>query len=135
MSAYTTKPFSAVRAICIGSVLLVVGAFWVVVQEILLNAGNISANAPPVGAVGLFLGVLTIAVLLGIIRRRWALDRRELLLIYCMLITFFPLASQGLWQRFVGTMISARTFTSYNHVDAGLHGPARHRLSGMAITN
>jgi hypothetical protein len=113
MSADTTKPFSAVRAICIGSVLLVVGAFWVVVQEILLNAGNISANAPPVGAVGLFLGVLTIAVLLGVIRRRWALDRRELLLIYCMLITFFPLASQGLWQRFVGTMISARTFTAY----------------------
>lgn len=105
--------FSAVRAICIGSVLLVVGAFWVVVQEILLNAGDLSSNAPPVGAVGLFLGVLTIAMLLGTIHRKWRLDRRELLLIYCMLITFFPLASQGLWQRFIGTMISSRTFTAY----------------------
>ena len=87
--------FSAVRAICIGAVLLVVGAFWVVLQEILLNAGDLSSNAPPVGAVGLFLGVLSAAVMLGMIRRKWGLDRRELLLIYCMLITFFPLASQG----------------------------------------
>ena len=107
------QSFSAVRAICIGSVLLVVGAFWIVVQELLLNAGSLSSSSPPVGAVGLFLALLSIILLLQLIRTRWCLGRKELLIIYCMLVTFFPLASQGMWQRFVGIIVNVRTFWAY----------------------
>ena len=105
--------FSAIRAICIGSILLVIGAVWIVVQELLLGAGSLTASSPPVGAVGLFVALLTIVLLLQWLRVRLSLGRKELLVIYCMLVTFFPLASQGLWQRFVGIFISVNAFGSY----------------------
>ena len=104
------RAFWPVRAICIGAGLLIVGSFWIMVQELLLNAGSLSSNAPPVGAVGLFAAVVTVVLLLGWIRARWELGRKELLVIYCMLVTFFPLASEGLWHRFVGMLISVRLF-------------------------
>ena len=111
--------FSAVRAVCIGSALLVVGAVWIVVQELLLSAGSLTASSPPVGAVGLFIALLTIVLLLQHLRVRWGLGRKELLVIYCMLVTFFPLASQGLWHRFVGIVVSVKTNGSYPaHVPA-----------------
>ena len=102
--------FSAIRAICIGSILLVIGAVWIVVQELLLGAGSLTASSPPVGAVGLFVALLTIVLLLQWLRVRLSLGRKELLVIYCMLVTFFPLASQGLWQRFVGIFISVKKY-------------------------
>ena len=105
--------FSAVRAACIGAALLVVGSVWIVVQELLLNAGSLASSTPPVGAVGLFLAMLTIVLLLQRMRAKWGLGRKELLLIYCMLVTFFPLASQGLWHRFVGMLVSVRTSNAY----------------------
>ena len=105
--------FSAIRAVCIGSLLLVVGAVWIVVQELLLNAGSLTSSSPPVGAVGLFVALLSIVLLLQWLRVRLSLGRKELLVIYCMLVTFFPLASQGLWHRFVGILIDVRTFDSY----------------------
>ena len=108
-----TDRFSAARAIAIGSLLILIGAFWVVVQELLLNAGSLSSDTPPVGAVGLFLAVLTVGVLLQFVRRHWGLGRRELLLIWCMLVTFLPLASQGLWQRFVGIILTVGSFDQY----------------------
>jgi hypothetical protein len=111
--AQQQEHFSAVRAICIGSILLMVGAIWVFVQELLLNAGSLTASSPPVGAVGLFVGLLSIVLLLGWIRARWALGRQELLVIYCMLVTFLPLTSQGLWHRFVGMMVSVRSPGGY----------------------
>ena len=100
--------FSALKAICIGAALLMVGSIWIMVQELLLNAGSLSASSPPVGAVGLFLAILSIALLLQLVKARWGLSRKELLIIYCMLVTFFPLASQGLWHRFVGIMLALR---------------------------
>ena len=101
--------FSSVRAICIGSLLLGVGAFWIMVQELMLSAGSLSSNTPPVGAVGLFLAVLSMVLLLQLIKARWSIGRKELLVIYCMLATFFPLASQGLWHRFVGVIVDVQT--------------------------
>ncbi len=112
------QQFSAVRAICIGAVLLVVGAFWVMVQELLLSAGSLSSNAPPVGAVGLFAGLMTIVLGLQWLRARWGLGRKELLIIYCMLATFFPLASEGLWHRFVGVLLGLRTTGYYAPIPA-----------------
>ena len=108
-NADQSERFSAIRAISIGAVLLVVGAFWIIVQELLLSAGSLTSNSPPVGAVGLFLGVLSIVLLLQLVKTRWHLGRKELLIIYCMLVTFLPLASQGLWHRFVGIMVDTRT--------------------------
>ena len=90
-----------------------IGAIWIVVQELLLNAGSLTSSSPPVGAVGLFLALLTIVVSLRWLRSRWGLGRKELLVIYCMLVTFFPLASQGLWHRFVGGLIDARTYSRF----------------------
>ena len=107
------KGFSALRAIVIGAVLLIVGSFWIIIQELLLNAGSLSSSSPPVGAVGLFAAALSVVLLLQWVRIRWGLGRKELLLIYCMLITFFPLASEGLWHRFVGIILSVRTNESY----------------------
>ena len=104
-----SERFSAVRAISIGAVLLVVGSFWIIVQELLLNAGSLSSSSPPVGAVGLFLAVLSIALLLQLLKARWNLGRKELLIIYCMLVTSLPLASQGLWHRFVGVIVDVET--------------------------
>jgi hypothetical protein len=104
-----SQRFSAVRAISIGSVLLVVGSFWIIVQELLLNAGSLTSSSPPVGAVGLFMAVLSVVLLLQFIKMRWQLGRKELLIIYCMLMTFLPLASQGLWYRFVGMIVDVRT--------------------------
>ena len=104
------QPFRPVRAISIGAMLLILGSFWIIVQELLLDAGSLSANAPPVGAVGLFAALLSVSISLGWLRRRWQLGRRELLVIYCMLVSFFPLASEGLWHRFVGILISVRQF-------------------------
>ena len=108
-NADQSERFSAIRAISIGAVLLVVGAFWIIVQELLLSAGSLTSNSPPVGAVGLFLAVLSIVLLLQLVKTRWHLGRKELLIIYCMLVTFLPLASQGLWHRFVGIMVDTRT--------------------------
>ena len=108
-TAGQSEKFSAVRAISIGAVLLVVGSFWIIVQELLLDAGSLTSNSPPVGAVGLFLAVLSIALLLQLLKARWNLGRKELLVIYCMLVTSLPLASQGLWHRFVGVLVDVRT--------------------------
>ena len=105
--------FSPVRAICIGSILLVIGAVWIMVQELLLDAGSLTDSSPPIGAVGLFVAMLSIVLLLQWFRRRWGLERRELLVIYCMLVTFMPLASQGLWHRFLANFVRLRTFRFY----------------------
>ena len=58
------EPFSAVRAICIGAMLLVVGTIWVIVQELVLNAGDLNADSPSVGCLGLFMAVVTVSLLL-----------------------------------------------------------------------
>ena len=59
------------RAVAIGSLLLGVGAFWVMVQELMLSAGSLSSNSPPVGAVGLFLAVLSMTLLLQFVKVPW----------------------------------------------------------------
>ena len=89
------RDYSPVRAICIGSLLLAVGALWITVQELVLGTGSLSSTAPPVGAVGLFMAVLCVALTLRWLQKRWGVHRRELLIIYCMLVTFLPVGHRG----------------------------------------
>ena len=102
----TSRTFTF-RAGVIGVASMVLLGLWMVFHKILaMHRSKLLEDSPPAGAVGVFLGVLGIATLVGALSRRLRLAKGELIVIYAMLVVCAPFLTQGMWQRFLGLVIA-----------------------------
>lgn len=118
-----TRPrsFNA-RSFALGLVSLALLGAWSQWHRVLaVHSTPLNDNSPPVGAVGVFLGVLLIMGLFELLNRRFRLPRGELVVIYAMLVTASPWVGQGIWYRFIGLVYTiprdanqARLFHHYS---------------------
>jgi len=96
------RDFNA-RSFALGLVSLVLLAVWSHWHNVIaINRTTLNEGSPPVGAVGVFLGVFGLVILWEAINRRARLPRGELLVIYAMLMVAAPWMGHGIWYRFVG---------------------------------
>ncbi|MAE62793.1 MAG: hypothetical protein CMJ18_00855 [Phycisphaeraceae bacterium] len=93
------------RAVMIGIAAMVVLAIWVHFREVMIG-GTLVGNNPPVGAVGIFIGVLCIGGIVAWLRPRLRLAPGELVVIYAMLVVSAPLMGGGLWHRLLAFMVA-----------------------------
>ena len=90
------KSFNA-RSFAIGLISLALLAAWSHWHCVLVvNRTSLNDNSPPVGAVGVFLGVLLIVCLYEMLNRKLRLPRGELIVIYAMLAVPFKSYTQPL---------------------------------------
>lgn len=115
------RSFTA-RSFALGLVGLALLAAWSHWHRVLsVHSTPLNDNSPPVGAVGVFLGVLLIAGLFELANRRLRLPRGERVVIYAILVTAAPWVGQGIWYRFIGLVYTiprdanqARLFHHYS---------------------
>jgi hypothetical protein len=98
------SPFT-LKGLAVGAVLsLAIG--WIGPYGYMLNYFLLGFNPSSPGAIFFFLLLtLGINVMLGVVRRRFALSRADLILIYCMLLMAVTVPTWGLLFFLVGTMV------------------------------
>jgi hypothetical protein len=100
------RDFNA-RSFALGLVSLVLLAVWSHWHNVIaVNRTSLNDGSPPVGAVGVFLGVFLLVALWEVVNRRVRLPRGELVVIYAMLMVAAPWMSHGIWYRFVGLIFT-----------------------------
>ena len=127
------KSFNA-RSFAIGLISLALLAAWSHWHCVLVvNRTSLNDNSPPVGAVGIFLGVLLIVCLYEMLNRKLRLPRGELIVIYAMLVMAAPWMGHGIWYRFIGLIYTiprdTRQARLFHHYSDKLwpHGPQLNR--------
>lgn len=100
------RDFNA-RSFALGLVSLVLLAVWSHWHSVIaINRTQLSEGSPPVGGVGVFLGVFVVVALWELANRRFRLPRGELVVIYAMLMVAAPWMAHGIWYRFVGLVFT-----------------------------
>lgn len=132
------------RSFVVTLVALLLMGVWIQYEELINTYGGpLAENSPPNSAIGVFLLVLGIGVLLQRFRRRLRLSSPELVVVYTALALAAPLMTQGLWHRLFGLVAAIphnQDFRSYDSLPTVLwpHGPNlvangqfRHGLDGF----
>ena len=102
-------------------------------KVISINRTPLNDNSPPVGGVGIFLGVFLIIVLWELLNKKFRLPRGELIVIYAMLMVAAPWMGHGIWCRFIGLVYTIPRDTNqsrlFPHYSDKLwpHGPQLNR--------
>jgi hypothetical protein len=105
---------------------------------LVINRTSLNDNSPPVGAVGVFLGVFVIICLYEVVNRKFRLPRGELVVIYTMLVVAAPWMGHGIWYRFIGLVYTIPRDTNqarlFHHYSDKLwpHGPQLNRNKDFA---
>jgi len=132
------RDFNA-RSFALGLVSLTLLAVWSHWHTVIsLNRTSLNDGSPPVGAVGIFLGVFLIVLLWELVNRRLRLPRGELVVIYAMLMVAAPWTGHGIWYRFIGLIYTvprdvdqARLLPHYSD-KLWPHGPQLNRNVDLA---
>ncbi|OGV66820.1 MAG: hypothetical protein A3K18_30230 [Lentisphaerae bacterium RIFOXYA12_64_32] len=96
------RSFNA-RSCAVGLFCLAFLAVWSHWHNVIsVNPTALNDNSPPVGGVGVFLGLFFIVLLLEGWKKRFRLARGELIVIYAMLLVAAPWVGHGIWYRFIG---------------------------------
>lgn len=96
------RDFNA-RSFALGLVSLALLAVWSHWHNVIaINRTTLNEGSPPVGAVGVFLGVFLLVAAWELANRKVRLPRGELVVIYAMLMVAAPWMSHGIWYRFIG---------------------------------
>ena len=96
------RDFNA-RSFALGLVSLTLLAVWSHWHNVIaVNRTSLNDGSPPVGAVGVFLGVFLLVLLWELCNRKLRLPRGELIVVYAMLMVAAPWMSHGIWYRFIG---------------------------------
>ena len=88
---------SVCRVIAVALPLLVIGAVIVEFIEVYKQASGVSSGTPPAGAMGMFIPILLAAAAIPTLRRRWAITRGELIIVFSILALGIPIYGSGLW--------------------------------------
>lgn len=91
---------SILRPLAIGLPLLVAAGLLVQILEVYRSVGSVSGDVIPALALALFLPILLLAAALPVLRRRWAVTRGELVIVFSMLVLAVPLYGTGFWRHF-----------------------------------
>ncbi|MCK5805226.1 MAG: hypothetical protein KAI66_20515 [Lentisphaeria bacterium] len=134
------RSFNA-RTFALGLVSLAMLAVWSHWHRVLAAHGtSLNDGSPPVGGVGIFLGVFVIVGLFELVNRKFRLPRRELIIIYTMLLIASPWMGHGIWYRFVGLIYTIPRDTNqarlFHHYSDKLwpHGPQLNRNNDLTAT-
>lgn len=96
------RDFNA-RTFGLGLISLALLAIWSHWHDVIsINRTTLNDGSPPVGGVGVFLGVFLIILLWEVINKKFRLPRGELIVIYAMLMVAAPWMGHGIWHRFIG---------------------------------
>ncbi|NOY80052.1 MAG: hypothetical protein GXP31_03505 [Kiritimatiellaeota bacterium] len=118
------------RTLAIGLVSLVLLAVWSHWHNVIsVNRTPLNDNSPPIGGFGIFLAVFVVILLIELVNRRFRFPRRELIVVYTMLMVAAPWMGHGIWYRFIGLVYTiprdgnqARLFYHYSD-KLWPHGP------------
>ena len=100
------RDFNA-RTFALGLLSLALLAVWSHWHNVIsVNRTALNDNSPPVGGVGVFLGVFLIILLFECLQRRFRLPRGELIVIYAMLMVAAPWMGHGIWYRSIGLIFT-----------------------------
>ncbi len=151
-SVYEQVPargFSTLRVLALAVPLLAVAAVLVQVTEINTpsqdtdlrtvlypNQHPLAPIIPPALVVGLFVPVLMLSAAIPPLRRRWAVTRGELVVVYCMLFLAVPVLGASFWHQFPGLQLEnvrTRQLTRVMSVSPHLWPNAGNLLEGASV--
>ncbi|MBT3375034.1 MAG: hypothetical protein HN742_23905 [Lentisphaerae bacterium] len=123
------RDFNA-RTFALGLLSLALLAVWSHWHNVIsVNRTALNDNSPPIGGVGVFLGVFLIILLFELLNKKVKLPRGELIVIYAMLMVAAPWMGHGIWYRCIGLIYTvprdnnqARLFHHYSD-KLWPHGP------------